>query len=139
MRSLFALVTLGCTLAGASAQYVWPEKAPAYGESFRVAGQTPDAILENGLWQSGVLKQESPLPDGYVAPTSADNIELKSYPSVRRAEFESEHLFLKNVWGINRAFNVLFDHISSRKIPMTSPVEFNFRNVTDASGFLVQD
>jgi hypothetical protein len=93
----------------------------------------------NGLWQSGDLKQESPLPVGYVAPTAAGNIELKSYPSVRRAEFQSEHLWMKNVWGINRAFNKLFDHISSRKIPMTSPVEFNFRNVTDKNGMLVQD
>jgi hypothetical protein len=38
MRSLFNLVTLGCTLAAVSAQYVWPEQSPAYGDSFRVSG-----------------------------------------------------------------------------------------------------
>ena len=139
MRTIFNLVTIGCTLALASAQYQWPDVAPAKGDSFRVFGQSPAAVLVNDLWTSGDLKQESPLPIGYVAPTSADNIEIKSYPGVRRAEFASEHLWMKNVWGINRAFNKLFDHISSRKIPMTSPVEFNFRNMTDQSGFLESD
>ncbi len=111
MRTIFNLVTIGCTLALASAQYQWPQVAPAKGESFRVFGQSPAAVLVNDIWQSGDLKQESPLPVGYVPPTPADNIEIKSYPSVRRAEFGSEHLWMKNIWGINRAFNKLFDHI----------------------------
>jgi SOUL heme-binding protein len=111
MRSAFNLIVIGCTLALANAQYKWPEQSPAVGTSFRVQGESPAAVLVDGKWTSGNLKQESPLPDGYVAPTPADNIELKTYPTVRRAEFDSEHLWLKNVWGINRAFSKLFNHI----------------------------
>jgi hypothetical protein len=38
--------------------------------------------------------------------------------------------------GVGRAFNALFDHIKGRNIPMTAPVEFNFRNADVTRKFL---
>ncbi len=61
---------------------------------------------------------------------------MKTYPSVRRAEMDSDKLFLKDVFGVSRAFWTLFDHIKGRKIPMTAPVEFNFRNADASRKFL---
>ncbi len=127
---------LGCTLAIATAKTQWPDAAPASGESFRVSGVSAPAEQVKDLWRFGDLRLESPLPVGYAAPTPDDNIEIKSYPSVRRAEFYRENLWFKGMWGVGRAFKKLFDHIKSRNIAMTSPVEMNYRKMTDRFGLL---
>jgi len=80
--------------------YQWPQTAPSQGQQFRVAGDSEPAKRDDsGNYRSGNLKLEAPLPDGYPAPTPADSVEIKTYPSVRRAEFRSENLWLRRFWG----------------------------------------
>jgi hypothetical protein len=43
---------------------------------------------------------------------------------------------MKAMMGVGRAFRALFDHIKGRNIPMTAPVEFNFRNADVSRKFL---
>jgi hypothetical protein len=43
---------------------------------------------------------------------------------------------MKAVMGQSRAFWTLFDHIKGRNIPMTAPVEFDFRNADNSRKFL---
>ena len=72
------------------------------------------------------MSLEAPLPVGYNAPTPDKAIEIKTYPTVRRAEVSSEDIDTKKGRGSSNAFKRLFKHISSRKIAMTSPVETDF-------------
>jgi hypothetical protein len=88
------------------------------------------------LWYSGNLATEAPLPDGFIAPTPQDAIDIKTYSSYRRASFDSNNLFMRAMMGVGRAFRTLFDHIKGRNIPMTAPVEFNFRNADVSRKFL---
>ena len=67
----------------------FPAEVPSAGQSIRVVGDSPAAILEGESWKSGVLGIEAPLPNGYPPPTPAECIEIKTYPTVRRAEFDS--------------------------------------------------
>ena len=71
---------------------------------------------------------ESPLPEGYPAPTPPGMIELKTYPSVRRAERSSKG---PSDVGMYKNFFPLFNHIKKREIAMTSPVEMDYRRVED--------
>lgn len=73
---------------------------------------------------------------GYNAPTPDGAIEIKTYPTVRRAEVDSDKILLKGLFGVERAFWTLFNHIKDRKIAMTAPVEFNFRNADASRKFL---
>jgi hypothetical protein len=43
---------------------------------------------------------------------------------------------MRAMMGVGRAFRTLFDHIKGRNIPMTAPVEFNFRNADVTRKFL---
>lgn len=70
----------------------------------------------------------TPLPEGYPAPTPPGAIELKRYPSVRRAEF-SAPMRLNADLGMNGGFFPLFRHIQRRNIAMTSPVEMDYGGV----------
>jgi hypothetical protein len=67
---------------------------------------------------------EAPLPEGYPAPTPPGMIELKTYPSVRRAEYSAKG---SSNFGMNVGFWPLFNHIKSREIAMTSPVEMDYK------------
>ena len=67
----------------------FPAQVPPSGQSIRIVGDSPAPVLEGENWKSGVMGIEAPLPDGYPAPTPADCIEIKTYPTVRRAEFDS--------------------------------------------------
>ncbi|MBT8485706.1 MAG: heme-binding protein, partial [Phycisphaerae bacterium] len=69
-------------------------------------------------YRSGPSVVDESLPAGYPAPTPPGAIDLKSYPSVRRAQIATER-----GGGTNGAFFPLFRHISSRDIAMTTPVE----------------
>lgn len=137
MKSLILLVVCGI-IATASA-HSWPTTVPAAGQSVRVSGNQSPANKTGDIWYWNDLKTESPLPVGYNAPTPDGAIEIKTYPTVRRAEVDSDKIFLKDVFGINRAFWILFEHIKSRNIAMTAPVEFNFRNFGSSGKFLESD
>lgn len=73
---------------------------------------------------------DTPLPVGYPDPTPPGAIELKKYPSVRRAEASGES---SPDLGMNFAFFPLFNHIKRRDIAMTSPVEMDYRPVREDS------
>lgn len=102
-------------------------KAPA---PFAVGGQaeheveTRVGVLEDGqqgeFFVAGPMRTTAALPEGYPRPTAAGLIEIKHYPSVRRAEIEVE---ASPRWGMNMAFGPLFRHIKNRDIAMTAPVE----------------
>ncbi|HMN96246.1 MAG TPA: heme-binding protein [Phycisphaerales bacterium] len=98
----------------------------------RVGGD-PDAAIEivAGEWRFGRMRIEAPLPEGYPAPTPPGAIELKAYPSVRRAEYLGRG---DTQIGMNLGFWPLFQHIKRRDIAMTSPVEMDYHGWRDPSG-----
>jgi hypothetical protein len=72
----------------------------------------------------------TPLPQDYPAPTPPAAIELKRYPTVRRAEMRMEaDKGVNSQQGRNLAFWPLFNHISKNDIEMTSPVEMDYPRV----------
>lgn len=92
--------------------------------TYRVAGDLFTAVeFRDGNYYSGRVSVTTPLPEGYPAPTPPGDIELKKYPSVRRAEFSSS---MNGDTGRNIAFWPLFNHIKKRDIAMTSPVEMDY-------------
>ena len=93
------------------------------GEVALVGGDPVADVTARGEgWRCGNSFTESPLPVGYPRPTAPGAIELKSYPSVRRAEVEG----LGNARRGNTGFYPLFRHIQSRGISMTAPVEMDY-------------
>ncbi len=121
----------------------------ANGQSIRVGGDvsatissetspSKDAAGGTTLYRSGRHRIDTPLPDGYPAPTPPGAIDLKRYPSVRRAEVvrsdNPDGALFGLIGGKNSAFWPLFRHIQSRDIPMTSPVEVNLSAAVDSSG-----
>lgn len=72
----------------------------------------------------GVMTIDTPLPVGYPDPTPPGAIDLKRYPSVRRAEVSGEVKNLSS--GGSEGFWPLFRHIQRRDIAMTSPVEMEY-------------
>lgn len=133
MKGIFKLLAVSSCVALATAAS-WPSSAPSAGKSVRVQGNQPAATFDGKAWTSGKVKIDTALPVGYNEPTPLDAIEIKTYPSVRRADFESSNLWAPSWFGQSRAFWALFDHIKSRKIEMTSPVEMVYRNIQ--KGFL---
>ncbi len=104
-----------------------PEGAPTAGEAKRLVGdEKVKPILETGEYRLPQMQLliEAPLPEGYPAPTPPGMIELKTYPSVRRAEYSAKG---SSNFGMNVGFWPLFNHIKSRDIAMTSPVEMDYR------------
>lgn len=75
-------------------------------------------------YYAGACSITTPLPAGYPAPTPPGAIDIKSYPSVRRAEVSGES---SPDFGMNLGFWPLFNHIKDRGIAMTSPVEMDYR------------
>jgi hypothetical protein len=104
-----------------------PDGAPAPGETIRLVGDpaVKPVVGAEGcqLKEMGMLV-EAPLPEGYPAPTPPGMIELKTYPSVRRAEYSASG---STNFGMNVGFWPLFNHIKDRNIAMTSPVEMDYR------------
>ena len=135
MRLLItSAITIG-TLAPL-ALAAWPTTAPSAGQSFRVQGNQSPATQRGDYWYwNNFAVDESPLPLGYVAPTPVGAYEIKTYPTVRRADFDSSNLWLPDLMGVSRAFWTLFNHIKDNKIPMTSPVEMEYRGLRKSSGF----
>ena len=85
MRSTLTVLGVSSIIAITQAQ-TWPESAPIAGESFRVYGSQEPATKTGDLWKSGKFATEGPLPENYNAPTPRDAVDLKTYPTVRRAE-----------------------------------------------------
>lgn len=101
---------------------------PAAGTAVRVGGdmQAQVSRVEEKFFRSGACFINTELPAGYPAPTPPGAIEIKSYPSVRRAEVSGT---LAPDIGMNIAFFPLFSHIKRRDIAMTSPVEVDFKGI----------
>jgi hypothetical protein len=95
----------------------------------RVGGDMEAAIeIIDGVYRFGPSRIESPLPAGYPEPTPPGAIDLKRYPTVRRAEFVSSG---SPASGMNMGFFPLFNHIKKKDIAMTSPVEMDYRDMFD--------
>lgn len=97
----------------------------------RVGGDMQASIeIIDGVFRFGPSRIESPLPAGYPEPTPPGAIDLKRYPTVRRAEFVSSG---SPASGMNMGFFPLFNHIKKNDIAMTSPVEMDYRDMFDPS------
>ncbi|MBL0926572.1 MAG: heme-binding protein [Phycisphaerales bacterium] len=93
----------------------------------RVAGNMDAQVrFENGTYTLGTGRIPTPLPEGYPGPTAFGAIELKRYPSVRRAEVSGR---VNSDMGMNAGFWPLFQHIKRRNIAMTSPVEMDYHSM----------
>lgn len=95
----------------------------------RVGGDMKAQIeVRGGEFRYGPSRIESPLPEGYPEPTPPGAIDLKRYPTVRRAEYVSSG---SPGFGMNMGFFPLFNHIKRNDIAMTSPVEMDYRDLFD--------
>jgi hypothetical protein len=95
----------------------------------RVGGDMEATIeVKDGAFRFGPSRIESPLPAGYPEPTPPGAIDIKRYPTVRRAEFVSSG---SPASGMNMGFFPLFNHIKKKDIAMTSPVEMDYRGMWD--------
>jgi hypothetical protein len=122
---------------------------PAPGEVVRLSGDssiTVTSFEKRGvtLYRSGKHLVDTALPVGYPRPTPPGTIELKSYPSIRRAEFgarvkedgsvaAAEGVKAEGSGMQNRGrdgFWPLFRHIQRRDIAMTAPVEMDWRGAS---------
>lgn len=81
---------------------------------------------ESVVWRFDRCTIDTPLPEGYPPPTPPAAIDLKLYPLVRRAEVESPS-------SPTAAFYPLLQHIQSRSIAMTSPVEMDYTPAPDGA------
>jgi hypothetical protein len=101
------------------------ERPPVPGQTRRVAGDREAKIREKeGQFFFDRMGITTPLPEGYPAPTPPGAIDLKTYPSVRRAEVTGS---MNPSLGMNVGFFPLFNHIKRRNIAMTSPVEMDYK------------
>ena len=113
--------------APAAAPAARPEGAPEPGKAVRLVGDAAvKPVLEGEEYRLPEMSMliEAPLPVGYPAPTPPGMIELKTYPSVRRAEYSAKG---SSNFGMNVGFWPLFNHIKKNEIAMTSPVEMDYR------------
>lgn len=115
---------------------VVPMDEPSFVAS-RIAGDLQiRAELQPGVgvdgadtWTCGPARITTALPVGYPPPTPPGAIELKHYPSVRRAEVSGAG---NPDLGRNSAFWPLFGHIQKREIAMTSPVEMDYPTLIES-------
>jgi hypothetical protein len=141
---LVAAIPAGCTgnptsaPAGTAApEYTEPRTGvvdrgvpePREGEWIRLAGD-PSLVVERrgDFYFFGTASITTELPDGYPPPTPPGAMDLKRYPSVRRAEVRGRS---NPDLGTNIGFFPLFNHIQRRRIAMTSPVEVDYRMTGD--------
>ena len=122
-----SLVLLGSAPARATAGI------PAAGHAIRLGGDLAAAAERRGEdWVCGTAAITTPLPVGYPPPTPPGAIDLKTYPSLRRAEVTSRTR--QASLGMNLAFFPLFNHIQRRDIAMTSPVEMDYAGMSVGGG-----
>ncbi|MEL6397208.1 MAG: heme-binding protein [Planctomycetota bacterium] len=97
---------------------------------FRVGGAQIGEVQQRGdTYVVGRCFTGSPLPAGYPRPTPPGAMEIKRYPSVRRAYVEGGGDARRSS---SRGFWPLFRHISDRDIAMTAPVEMDYEMEGDA-------
>ncbi len=98
---------------------------PREGAWIRLSGD-PSLVAERrgDFYFFGTASITTELPDGYPPPTPPGAMDLKRYPSVRRAEVSGRS---NPDLGTNIGFFPLFNHIQRRRIAMTSPVEVDYR------------
>lgn len=107
----------------------WVLTTRVNGSVARVGGDLDAAIERYEDPRKGLVYRfqrariDTPLPVGYPEPTPPGAIDLKRYPSVRRAEYQGK---ARPEQGRNAGFWPLFRHIESRGIAMTSPVEMDY-------------
>jgi len=136
---LVALLILGLSIAGLPIVHGEPQESePAEDrENERVGGDMDVQIEKRGFsyFASGA-SITTPLPDGYPAPTPPGAIEIKHYPSVRRAEVTVQG-DVNPDRGQNASFWPLFQHIQANGIAMTAPVEMEYKGLaSDGKGDL---
>lgn len=113
-------VAFGSYLAAANPER--PDSETPSDRVYRVEGDPEKYTVsrEGDMYRSGDSFTEAALPEGYPAPTAPGAMEIKSYPSVRRAQVSGER-------GMNpsagQGFFPLFNHIKKNDIAMTAPVE----------------
>jgi len=114
------------------AESVAAVQAPAPGEAKRVGGDLLAKVTgTDGNYRAGSCFIDTPLPKGYPLPTPPGAIEIKSYPSVRRAVVKGSET---PDAGMNDTFWPLFNHIKKHDIAMTSPVEMDFEGLKAEKG-----
>ena len=132
-RGLLALA-LGGSLTLAGATSATGEDPPADGQVLqRVSGEAEVESQPQSdgstFYRSGTQRVTTPLPEGYPRPTPPGVVELKRYPEVRRATFEGEGAGPNGMENSRQAFWPLFQHIKSRDIAMTAPVEIEYQEI----------
>lgn len=106
---------------------------PEAGKSVRLAGDPAITVTKQGDFHvAGEHMIDTPLPVGYPAPTPPGTVELKTYPTLRRAEVGGERDGVKS--NGRAGFWPLFRHIQRRDIEMTSPVEMDFKGIAASAG-----
>ncbi|QYU71140.1 heme-binding protein [Leptolyngbya sp. 15MV] len=86
---------------------------------------TPPGCCGPAHWWRPAAARCRSAPSGWTPPGA---IELKRYPSVRRAEISSDSGEMSGGGG----FWPLFRHIQRHNIEMTAPVEMDYRGLADA-------
>ncbi|HLP85870.1 MAG TPA: heme-binding protein [Phycisphaerales bacterium] len=133
--------SLGAGNAAVAASEPAPVAAPAApaialpeaGKSVRLAGDPAITVTKQGDFHiAGEHMIDTPLPVGYPAPTPPETVELKTYPTLRRAEVGGERDGVKS--NGRAGFWPLFRHIQRRDIEMTSPVEMDFKGIAASAG-----
>lgn len=84
-------------------------------------------------YRTGPHLIDTPLPEGYPPPTPPGVVEVKAYPSVRRATFAGRGAGPDGMKNGEQAFWPLFAHIQTRGIAMTSPVETEFEGLKEGA------
>lgn len=149
MRRRFSYQLVGLTIVGLAIAAVPAVAAPADAkgsdseravtENQRVSGDMEIAVEKRGFsYFAGGGSVTTPLPEGYPAPTPPGAIEIKHYPSVRRAQVTVDG-GVNPDRGQNASFWPLFQHIQANGIAMTAPVEMEYEGLqADGRGDLRQ-
>lgn len=140
LASLSSLAAIGTLAMSATAGDAPTQERPAEiapGQSLRVGGAIDAPLVVESragktIYRSGESGVLEALPEGYPAPTPPEAIDLKRYPSVRRAEISGGGPKDGGMMGVrsSMAFWPLFQHIKRRDIPMTAPVEMDYDGLT---------
>jgi hypothetical protein len=88
------------------------------------------------MWTSGTARTGDVLPVGYAPPTPPGAIDIKRYPSLRRAETSGSG---NPRVGMNLGFFPLFNHIKRRNIAMTAPVEMDYEGWNTQDGIVLPE
>lgn len=138
---IVALLILGLSIAALPIVNAAPDKTenPEDTTTKRVGGDLEIQVEQRGFsYFAAGASITTPLPDGYPAPTPPGAIEIKHYPSVRRAEVTVEGRVNPDR-AQNSSFWPLFRHIQANGIAMTAPVEMEYKGLSpDGKGDLQQ-